>query len=445
MVVHRMLLPLAGLALSSLASIPSAHAAKPAPPQPDAEAPPAAEPEERPWKLRVGVAAETNERQRKDVPWLRRWAPERLTAEIGVFGGLLFIAPEHDFYDPAVGFQPLAIANPEIGLRAAFFPERYIGVEAEFAYSPTAAAVDDGLGGELVEPASIWAARGHVVLQLPFWSVTPFIVAGGGAMGIMSDEFAVGSDVDPVGHWGGGLKIFLHRYVALRVEGRHVISAQRARARATSSHGEFLLGLSVTLNRAKPPPAPKSDRDGDGFIDKRDRCPDTPGLGPHGCPDLDRDDDGILDETDSCPDEPETMNNYKDTDGCPDEIPPDILQFSGVIENIEFETDSTELLEVSTQTLDAAIEIFTTYPEIRIEIIGHTDNEGEPAYNMELSKGRAEAVKEYLVLGGIDGSRLETRGAGETEPIATNDTPEGRAKNRRTEFRLLGVERRPRR
>ena len=85
--------------------------------------------------------------------------------------------------------------------------------------------------------------------------------------------------------------------------------------------------------------------------------------------------------------------------------------------------------------------VLTDYPDIRIEIVGHTDNEGTTEYNVELSQGRADSVKRYFVAGGIDESRVQTRGAGEKEPIGSNETEEGRAKNRRTEFKILKVNR----
>ena len=77
-------------------------------------------------------------------------------------------------------------------------------------------------------------------------------------------------------------------------------------------------------------------------------------------------------------------------------------------------------------------------PELRLRIIGHTDAVGSDAANQRLSEGRAKAVKENLCARGIDKARIETEGRGESEPIATNDTEEGRAQNRRTEFKIVG-------
>jgi outer membrane protein OmpA-like peptidoglycan-associated protein len=77
------------------------------------------------------------------------------------------------------------------------------------------------------------------------------------------------------------------------------------------------------------------------------------------------------------------------------------------------------------------------YPDLRIAVSGHTDNVGDPAKNLELSQARAEAVKTYFTAKGVDATRIETRGAGETEPVADNKTDAGRQQNRRIEFKLL--------
>jgi OmpA-OmpF porin, OOP family len=414
-----------------------------------------------PWKLRVGIVAQTRERKRTDIPWIKRWAPERMMVELGAFGGLFRAADDHDFYDPASGHKPLWTVSGEAGLRAAFFPERYLGIEVEGAVIPgrVRTTTDDFV--------LLWAARGHVIAQLPWWNVTPFVLVGAGAMGVSSHPLLLGNDIDPSVHWGGGIKFYLNRYVGLRVEGRHVTAAKQATQRSYTSHAEFLVGLVFTLGRAKPlpKPPPDPDRDGDGFPNELDDCPDVPGVSPDGCPPRDsdndgffdhedkcpyepgvepdgcpvgdRDGDGIPDDLDQCPDDPETYNGFEDDDGCPDEIPEEVREFSGIIEGIEFETDSADIRPATKPVLDRAIKVLEDYPDIRIEIVGHTDNEGTDEHNDKLSKERAESVKRYLVEGGIESNRLETRGAGRKEPIASNDTPEGRAKNRRTEFKII--------
>jgi OOP family OmpA-OmpF porin len=455
--------PAEGSASGSASVAIEGPAVAPQPIEPESE--PAVDKASLPWRYRVGIVAQTRERNRNDIPWIKRWAPERLMTELGVFGGVLFPAENHDFYDPGTGYKPLWVSAGGLGLRAAFFPERFIGVEAEGGAFLGHTRTSDN------DPVVLWNARGHVVAQLPWWNVTPFVLVGGGGVGVRANPFVLGTDVDPSVHWGGGVKVFLHRYVALRVEGRHVLAPKQATQNSFTSHGEFLAGLTFTLGRAKPlpEPPPDPDRDKDGFLNDRDDCPDTPGVSPDGCPARDsdkdgfvdtedaciyeagvepdgcpirdQDRDGIPDATDKCIDRPETDNGFEDEDGCPDEIPEEVREFSGVIEGIEFDRDSTEITERSKPTLDRALKVLTDYPDIRIEIVGHTDNEGTTEYNLELSQGRADSVKNYFVAGGVDESRIQTRGAGEKEPLASNDSEEGRAKNRRTEFKILKVNR----
>jgi len=108
-----------------------------------------------------------------------------------------------------------------------------------------------------------------------------------------------------------------------------------------------------------------------------------------------------------------------------------------VLENIFFDTDKSTLKETSFPELHKLREILKFYPELKIEIQGHTDNIGDDLYNMGLSKERANAVMTWLVKSGIAAERLKAKGLGESMPIASNDNEEGRAKNRRTELLIL--------
>ncbi len=109
------------------------------------------------------------------------------------------------------------------------------------------------------------------------------------------------------------------------------------------------------------------------------------------------------------------------------------------LNNIFFETDKTELLSSSNAELDRLSDILQKDPSLRIAIEGHTDISGNPAHNKALSLGRANAVVEYLEAKGIPKSKLEAHGYAAEKPIASNDSDEGKAKNRRVEFRILGV------
>jgi len=108
-----------------------------------------------------------------------------------------------------------------------------------------------------------------------------------------------------------------------------------------------------------------------------------------------------------------------------------------VLPPIFFETGKTRILEQSYMVLDSVALFMQDRPDMRIRIEGHTDSIFEEEYNMILSRGRAKAVRAYLIEHGVDARRLEAKGFGESRPIATNETEEGRSKNRRVEFIVL--------
>lgn len=217
---------------------------------------------------------------------------------------------------------------------------------------------------------------------------------------------------------------------------------------------------------------PESDDvDGDGIDDAADLCvlvpEDADGyLDTDGCPEPDDDLDGIRDDLDRCPREPEDADGFADDDGCPetdndgDTVPdgqdqcPDVagppseggcpgrvyqdveVTSRGIIihQQIFFEFNRSVIRRQSFPILDTIAQVLRDYPDIRIEVQGHTDSRGNDAFNMRLSQGRSEAVRTYLVQQGIDGSRLTAQGYGETQPIESNSTATGRALNRRVEF-----------
>ena len=187
---------------------------------------------------------------------------------------------------------------------------------------------------------------------------------------------------------------------------------------------------------------PEGDRDGDTIVDAADRCPDEAEddddfADDDGCPDPDNDGDGIIDRDDACPDEPETLNGEDDDDGCPDFARRGAAEIA-ILKPILFRTNSDEILEESFPVLADVAAIMEAHPEIRIRVEGHTDDRGTEEHNLELSRLRAAAVVRFLVQRhGIDADRLSSEGFGESQPIAPNSTPEGRAKNRRVVLTIL--------
>ncbi len=203
-----------------------------------------------------------------------------------------------------------------------------------------------------------------------------------------------------------------------------------------------------------PPPAPV-DSDGDGVPDNLDKCPNTPAgvaVDKNGCP-LDSDGDGVPDYLDKCPDTPAGVQ--VDKNGCPldsdgDGVPdykdrcPDTPKGATVnefgcwsIQGITFEYNKSNVLPEFYGLLDQNARVLQMNPSMKILIEGYTDSVGSEAYNQALSERRAEAVKQYFVSKGIDASRIQIKGRGESNPIASNETPEGRAKNRRIEIKIL--------
>ena len=198
---------------------------------------------------------------------------------------------------------------------------------------------------------------------------------------------------------------------------------------------------------------PDPDNDADGIPDSQDKCPNEPEdkdgfQDADGCPDPDNDGDGIPDGKDTCPNDPETKNGYLDDDGCPDELPANVKQFVGVLEGVNFKLGSAALLPSSTKVLNQAVAVFKEYPDLKLEIQGHTDDQpmgphGTYKDNDELSQARADAVRSYLSVMGIADNRLVAKGYGATMPIDDPQDLKGaklrvaRAKNRRVQLKLI--------
>jgi len=175
------------------------------------------------------------------------------------------------------------------------------------------------------------------------------------------------------------------------------------------------------------------DSDNDGIFDDTDKCPREFGvLAYNGCPIPDTDGDGILDDRDECP----KIKGVAENNGCPKIEKEEQEIINTAFNNLEFATGKAIILKSSYKSLNDLATLLQKKSEWGLLISGHTDNVGDDAKNMVLSKERAEAVKDYLTIKGIAASRLEVLFYGETKPIAVNDTEDGRQKNRRVEMKI---------
>ena len=199
-----------------------------------------------------------------------------------------------------------------------------------------------------------------------------------------------------------------------------------------------------------------ADSDGDGVVDELDDCPNTPkgvAVDAKGCP-VDSDSDGVPDYLDRCPGTPATVVVH--SDGCPvdsdgDGVPdyldkcPNTPKGATVNEvgcwalraTALFDTNSSYIMGSAYTLLDEVVTILQENPEMKLEIQGHADNTGTSEYNLWLSERRASRVMDYLVSKGIDPDRLTAKGYGSTQPVISNDTADGRARNRRVELKRV--------
>ena len=159
--------------------------------------------------------------------------------------------------------------------------------------------------------------------------------------------------------------------------------------------------------------------------------------------DGDEDGDGVPDSRDKCPGTPRGVQ--VDANGCPPEPPAPVVEEvvvvkeeTIVIRDVHFEFDSAKLTAADKQRLNTiASRLKQEKADARLSVTGHTDSVGSDVYNQKLSDRRAHSVTEYLIEKGVPrASFVSVKGAGESQPVADNKTPEGRAQNRRTEIRI---------
>lgn len=177
---------------------------------------------------------------------------------------------------------------------------------------------------------------------------------------------------------------------------------------------------------------PDYDNDKDGVPDTLDKCLNIAGPAENnGCPDVDSDNDGFVDRLDRCPNNP----GPAETQGCPQTK--EITREGLVLKGVNFQVGKAIILESSWSVLDEVVKSLKEWPEVRVEIQGHTDKTGRAETNRILSQQRAEAVMAYFIERGISSSRLTAVGYGPDLPVAENKTAAGRAQNRRVELKRI--------
>lgn len=309
----------------------------------------------------------------------------------------------------------------------------------------------DTPAGRVDGPVDLYRLEGlyHLDGLSPCGKTVPYLAAGLGMMSFDSRPRGSGRDNDFALDYGIGLKYFVNPDVAFRADVRHVMNF-RGEGDTSNHNLLYTFGLALLFGGEKkavepgaasvlpaPVPAPPadSDSDGDGVPDSRDACPDTPrgvAVDPDGCP-VDSDGDGVPDYHDRCPGTP--AGTKVDTRGCPVPTQAEITERGTYsFKSIYFDTGKSAIKPESHPVLDGVARYMTEYPDIRLEVQGHTDNVGPEELNQRLSEARANAVRSYLIAAGVAGDRLTVRGYGMSIPVASNDTVQGRAKNRRIEF-----------
>ena len=251
----------------------------------------------------------------------------------------------------------------------------------------------------------------------------PYLLVGGGASHHdrnLSNRNENGQYTDPPNGWdffaqaGGGLSYDFTQRVRGRAEAFYRYDMDDESIEGVDNFGDWVvsLGVQMALGQVEAPVEPEA-------------IPEPPPPAEPHCSELDGDGDGVNDCDDRCPST--TPGTVVGPDGCELEVAVDLR-------GVEFDFDKSTLRPESQQTLNEATEVLRQYPDIRVEVAGHTDSIGTDQYNQGLSERRAQAVYDYLVNNGIDAGRLNSRGYGEGSPIADNATREGRQRNRRVEL-----------
>lgn len=266
-------------------------------------------------------------------------------------------------------------------------------------------------------------------------NIEPYLTFG---LGRANFDAGPAEDHETYTNAGIGMKWFFSEKGAMRAEARLLQGAEDDVLTSALSIGlHYALGGTGTAMPKKAKPMP-GDEDGDDVLDDADRCPGTPAgveVDRFGCP-ADDDGDGVANYMDDCPN---TTNRRARVDarGC-------YVTLERTVDislNVEFDFDSAEPRPEHRPEVERVADFMDSYPSSSVTMEGHTDSTGPEKYNQGLSERRAKTIADMLVNEfGIRSGRVSTRGYGESRPIATNDTREGRQHNRRVVGKVKATE-----
>jgi outer membrane protein OmpA-like peptidoglycan-associated protein len=384
-----------------------------------------------------------------------------------------FVGPRIFAKDQMLGYLPDAPAHPSLGNSVMFggriarplFP--WLVPELELALAPTSTNAEAGAGS-----ADVFWIDPRVHMRFQFNTdkqLQPFVVIGGGSpIALSSARMTFDSGIVGSAYIGGGLRFDTNRGFAFRFDAR-VAFVPGSKWVDKNDEGQYVkaeldinLGIELQLGRkrkaaTKEGPVVVTDDDKDGIANAKDACidraEDADGFDDlDGCPDIDNDTDRVLDIADKCGTVPETMNGFQDDDGCPDTLPAEVDALRGTVEGLLYAEAETAVRDSAIPNIQKIAKTMTTHPSIRVVLIGHADDQeakqfAEPAGGqaapdiaqvaIDLSRARAEAVRQVLVANGIADGRIVVEGRGSEEPVSDNDKPKGRLANRRVEIKLF--------